>query len=317
MHLLLGDDDFLAGRVISSVADRVSAEADEQVPVTRIRAGEVTEHELAELLSPSLFAEERIIVLEAAAEAGKEPAALIASTATQLPDGVTLLVIHSGGGRAKAMVPALKKAGAVEHDCVAPRWPSDRVKFVAQEFRNLNVKVSGPVAEQLTQSVGGELRELAAACSQLVADTGGKVDAAAVTLYYSGRPEVTGFEIADQTVTGNRAGAQESLAWAIHHGVPRVLLADALAEAVHGIARVRSLGSVDQYSAASELGMPPSRVKKLQAQARAWDSDSIASALVVVAQLNADVKGQAADADFSLEHAVAQITGLRPSRERR
>lgn len=265
-------------------------------------------------MSPSLFAEERIIVLEAAAEAGKEPAALVADTSAHLPDGVTLLVMHTGGGRAKSMVPALRNAGAVEHQCVAPRWPNERAKFVQQEFRSLGVKVSTAVADLLVASVGGELRELAAAASQLVADTGGKVDAAAVTLYYSGRPEVTGFEIADQTVTGNRAQAQESLAWAIHHGVPRVVLADALAEAVHGIARVRSLGSADQYSAASELGMPPSRVKKLQAQARAWDSESIARALVVVAQLNADVKGQAADADFSLERAVGRIAELRPRR---
>ncbi len=69
--------------------------------------------------------------------------------------------------------------------------------------------------------------------------------------------------------------------------------------------------------AASELGMPPTRVKKLQAQARAWDSDSIAQAMVIVAGLNADVKGQAADADFALEDAVAKIAGLRPERSRR
>lgn len=284
------------------------------MPVTRIRAGEVTEHELAEMLSPSLFAEERILVLEADADAGKEPAALITATAGQLPEGVTLLVIHSGGGRAKAMAPALRKAGAVEHGCVAPRWPSERMEFVRNEFRSLGVRVPAAVVELLTQSVGGELRELAAACSQLVADTGGKIDADAVRLYYSGRPEVTGFEIADYAVTGDAGSAAESLAWAIHHGVPRVLLADALAEAVHGIARVRSLGSTDQYSAASELGMPPGRVKKLQGQARAWDTESIAQALIVVAALNADVKGQAANADYSLEHAVAQIAGLRPSR---
>jgi DNA polymerase-3 subunit delta len=36
-----------------------------------MRAGDVGIYELAELLSPSLFADERIVVLEAAAEAGK------------------------------------------------------------------------------------------------------------------------------------------------------------------------------------------------------------------------------------------------------
>ena len=62
--------------------------------------------------------------------------------------------------------------------------------------------------------------------------------------------------------------------------------------------------------------MPPSRVKKLQAQAAAWDNASIGAAAVVVAKLNGDVKGQAADADYSLEHAVSTVAGLRPRRSR-
>ncbi|GAB90570.1 DNA polymerase III subunit delta [Gordonia rhizosphera] len=316
LHLLLGADDFLTGRVIAAVVAERSAATGEDVPVTRVRAGDVTEHELAELLSPSLFAEDRVVVVEAAADAGKAPAALIAEAARQLPDGITLMVVHTGGGRAKSMVPALKKAGAVEHDCATPRWPSERMDFVRHEFRSLGVRVGNDVVEKVVEGVGSELRELAAACSQLVADTDGAITVDAVRLYYQGRPEITGFEVADKAVTGDRSGALESLAWAEHHGVPRVLLADALAEAVHAIARVRALGSVDQYSAASELGMPPTRVKKVQGQARAWDSASIAAAIVVVAQLNGDVKGQAADADFSLEHAVATVADLRPTRER-
>lgn len=316
LHLLLGDDDFLTGRVIAAVAAEQSAAAGTDVPVTRVRAGDVTEHELAELLSPSLFAEDRIVVVEAAAEAGKEPAALIAQAARDLPEGITLMIVHTGGGRAKSMVGALQKAGAIEHNCTTPKWPSDRIDFVHKEFRALGVKVSKDVVEQVVDGVGSELRELAAACSQLVADTGGKIDRQTVAVYYQGRAEITGFEVADKAVTGDRAGALESLAWAEHHGVPRVLLADALAEAVHAIARVRAMGSADQYTVASEVGMSPGRVKKVQGQARAWDGPSIARAMVAVAQLNGDVKGQAADADFSLEHAVATVAGLRPTRGR-
>ena len=49
----------------------------DDVPVNRMRAGEINTAELAELLSPSLFADERVVVLESAAEAGKEAVALI------------------------------------------------------------------------------------------------------------------------------------------------------------------------------------------------------------------------------------------------
>lgn len=255
-------------------------------------------------------------MVESAAEAGKDPVALLVAAAKELPEGITLMVVHSGGGRAKSMVSALQKAGAVEHNCIAPKWPNERMDFVRKEFRALGVKVPNDVVEQVVEGVGTDLRELAAACSQLVADTGGVVTRESVAMYYSGRAEVTGFEVADKAVTGDRAGALESLAWAEHHGVPRVLLADALAEAVHSIARVRPMGGADQYSVASEVGMSPGRVKKVQAQARAWDSTSIAQAVMVVAALNGDVKGQAADADFSLEHAVGAVADLRPTRDR-
>lgn len=315
--MLIGDDDFLTGRVIDVVvSERATAAGGADVPVTRVRAGEVTGPELAELLSPSLFADERVVVIESAADAGKQPAALISDTAKDVPSGITLIVIHTGGGRAKTLAADLRKAGAIEHECVAPRWPSERMAFVRNEFRTLGVRVSSEVVEVIVESVGAQLRELAAACSQLVADTGGKVDEDAVRLYYQGRPEVSGFEVADKAVAGDRAGALESLAWALHHGVPRVLLADALAEAVHAIARIRGLGNVDA-SAAAELGMSPRRVKSAQAQGRAWDSESIAAAVVVAAALNGDVKGQAADADFALVHAVARVAELRPAGRRR
>lgn len=268
------------------------------------------------MLSPSLFGDLRAIVLEAAGEAGKEPAAVITSTLGEIPDGITLIVAHSGGGRAKSMVADLRKAGAEVVDCATPRWPSDRADFVRREFQQLGVRVSRDIVELMLANVGSDLRELAAAASQLVADTGGKITEQAVETYYSGRAEVKGFEIADKAVTGDQAGALEALAWAMHHGTPRVILADALAEAVHGIARVRGLGSTNPQSAASELGMPPSRVKKLQAQAAAWDTASIGAAAVVVAQLNGDVKGQAADADYSLVSAVSQVAALRSRRSR-
>jgi DNA polymerase-3 subunit delta len=157
--------------------------------------------------------------------------------------------------------------------------------------------------------VGSDIRELAAACSQLVADTGGQVNAAAVRRYHSGNAEVTGFDIADKAVQGDVAGAAESLRWAMARGVAHVLLADALAEAVHAIARVGPL-SGDPYRLAGEVGMPPWRIQKAQKQARRWSHERVAEAVRLVAALNADVKGAAADADYALENAVRTVAEL-------
>jgi DNA polymerase-3 subunit delta len=92
-------------------------------------------------------------------------------------------------------------------------------------------------------------------------------------------------------------------------GEPQVVLADALAEAIHTIAVVAPM-SGDPYRLASELGMPPWRVQKAQKQARRWSRGSIDEAVRLVATLNADVKGAAADADYALETAVRKVAEL-------
>ncbi|HLS75398.1 MAG TPA: DNA polymerase III subunit delta [Nocardia sp.] len=313
VHLVLGEEELLIERAVSSIVSAVRAAAPDPdaVPVDRRRAGDSGTAELAELLSPSLFAEDRVIILEAAAEAGKEAVGLITDAAADPPEGVVLVVLHSGGGRAKAMAPALQKAGAVVHPCAKLTKAAERVEFVRAEFRAAGVRVSGEVVQALLEAVGSELRELAAACSQLVADTGGKVDVAAVRRYYSGKAEVTGFEVADLAVAGDRAGAMEALRWATDRGVAHVLLADALADSVHTIARVGSAGRGDPFALAQQLGMPPWKVKKAQAQARGWNPAAIGAALRVVATLNADVKGGAADSGYALEHALGRILDLR------
>jgi DNA polymerase-3 subunit delta len=130
-----------------------------------------------------------------------------------------------------------------------------------------------------------------------------------VRRYHSGKAEVKGFDIADKAVTGDVAGAAEALRWAMMRGEPLVVLADALAEAVHTIGRVAPL-SGDPYRLAAQLGMPPWRVQKAQKQARRWSRDTVAAAMRVVATLNANVKGAVADADYALESAVRQVAEL-------
>lgn len=319
MHLVLGDEDLLVERAVADVLraarDRAGTSENPDIPVNRMRAGDVSTFELAELLSPSLFADERIVVLEAAAEAGKDAVAMIAAVAADLPPATTLVVVHSGGGRAKSLADQLKALGAQVHPCARITKLSERVDFIRREFRALRAKVDEDTVTALLDAVGSDVRELASACSQLVADTGGEVDEAAVRRYHSGKAEVKGFDIADKAVAGDVAGAAEALRWAMMRGEPLVVLADALAEAIHTIGRVGPL-SGDPYRLAGQLGMPPWRVQKAQKQARRWSRDSVAAAMKVVAELNADVKGAAADADYALESAVRKVAELVADRGR-
>jgi DNA polymerase-3 subunit delta len=116
-----------------------------------MRAGEVSTNELAEFLSPSLFADERVVILEAAAEAGKDAVALIADAAADLQPGTVLVIVHSGAGRAKALADQLKSLGAEEHDCKKIKV-GERADFVRREFRALKVKVGDDAVTAITSA---------------------------------------------------------------------------------------------------------------------------------------------------------------------
>ena len=145
--------------MLRSARARAGTSENPDVPVNRMRAGDVGTYELAELLSPSLFADERIVVLEAAAEAGKDAVALIASAAADVPSGTVLVVVHSGGGRAKALATELQSLGAVVHPCARISKASERVDFVRKEFRALRVKVDEDTVTALLDAVYRAIHE--------------------------------------------------------------------------------------------------------------------------------------------------------------
>jgi DNA polymerase-3 subunit delta len=309
LQLVLGDEEFLVERAIGDLLAAVRR-TDPQVEHRRAAVSDLTPAELVELLSPSLFAEARMIVLASAQDAGKDIADAVLDHARQPGDGIVLVVVHTGGGRskvAKELPAALRKAGAEVTECGKITKPGDRETFVRSEVRRAGGKIDAPAIAALLETVGSDLRELSSAASQLVADTGGAVDEPAVRRYHTGRAEVTGFVVAEKAVNGDRSGAMEALRWAMQLGVPHVLVADALADAVRTVARVAAVGRADPFRLASELGMPPWKVKRALAQARGWTQEGLAEAMQVVAGVNADVKGVAADPSYALERAVLRI----------
>lgn len=316
LQLLLGDEEMLVERAMWAVVG-VARAADPETELRRVKVSDLTPAELAEILSPSLFAEGRVVVLEGAHDAGKEIAEAVIAHARQPAEGVVLVVVHNGGGRgktAKELPTALRKLGAQVTECAKVTKPADREAFVRDEVRRAGGRIDPEGLQLLIEAVGSDLRELSSAASQLVADTGGKVDAAGVRRYHRGRADVTGFAVAEKAVTGDRAAALEALRWALHLGVPHVLIADALADAVRTIGRVASVGRADPYRLAGELKMPAWKVRKALSQARGWTSTGIADALQVVGAVNADVKGAAADADYALERSVLRLIELRGRR---
>lgn len=226
------------------------------------------------------------------------------------PD-LTLVLVHSGGKRNEGLVKAFKAAGAAVDDCPKVSSVGDRIVFVRNEIRTLGGRITPEAVTALVEAVGADLRQLSAAVGQLASDFGGTIDADAVARFHHGQAEVTGFTVAEKVLTGDRAGSIETLRWALDRGVAHVLIADALADGIRTAARVSSLSTSNIGELARVLKLPPWKVKKAQAHARGWSIDGLQQAISVAAELNADVKGAAASADYALERAIRQIVDIR------
>lgn len=303
VHLVLGEDEFLAERATKQIV----AEAGDGIEVTTLKAGEVSEGEIAMATSPSLFAEDRVVVFEHTELAGKEPTEVLLRACVDPAPGITLVVQHTGGGRQKAMVKKFAKVAQVH--TVDPLKEGERRTWLAQEFRSHGVRPTPDVVAAVLESVGSDLRELSSAVSQLVSDTEGELTVEAVRQYYVGVAEVAGFDIADQAVAGRVDRALASTRRALQLGAEPAAITAALAHKVGDIAKLYDVrGTPEQV--ARTVGMHPYVAKKTMQVARQWSGEAVSQAVVIVAQLDAEVKGQGGDAEFAVEDAVRRIAEL-------
>ncbi|PZG00669.1 DNA polymerase III subunit delta [Micromonospora deserti] len=308
--LVLGDEELLATRAVTEAIARARS-VDPAVDVREYQAGTLAVGEIAEMLSPSLFGGRRVLVLRAGQDARKDLVAALLAYAKNPDPEVQLIVLHLGGAKGRAFADGLKAAGATVVPAAKLKGHRDRVAFVRDEIRRAGGKCTDDAAEALLAAVGNDLRELASACSQLMADTDGRIGADTVARYYRGRVEVTGFTVADATMVGDVPAALEALRWALHVGVDPVPIADALADGVRTVARVASAGRGSPYQLASSLGMPAWKIERAQRQGRGWTPEGLVRAMQVAAECNAAVKGGADDRAYALERAVFSVAAAR------
>ncbi|WP_184953188.1 DNA polymerase III subunit delta [Paractinoplanes abujensis] len=308
--LVQGDEELLVARAVTAAVDDARA-AEPGADVREYEAGSLLPGEIAEMLSPSLFGGRRVLVLRSGQDAKKDLITALLAYAKNPDPEVSLIVTHLGGAKGKALADGLRSAGATVVAAAKLKGDRERIAFVRDEFRRNGGKCDEAAASALLASVGNDLREIAAACSQLLADTDGKITEAVVARYYKGRAEASGFTVADAAMIGDVPGALEALRWALHVGVDPVPIADAIADGVRTVARVASAGRGNPYQMASSLGMPAWKIQRAQERSRGWTPEGLVDAMQAAAACNAAVKGGAEDRGFALEQAVFAVAAAR------
>jgi DNA polymerase-3 subunit delta len=289
--------------------DRVRAQvrtASPDVEVSRINASSYEAGTLLMQVSPSLFGESKLIEVEAV-EAMND--AFLADALAYLghpePDAV-LVLRHGGGARGKKLLDAVKKGGWPVVDCQPLKKDADKVAFVASEFKAGGRRIEPDAVQALVNAVGANLSELAAACSQLIADAGTTVTTDIVDRYYGGRIEATAFKVADAAMAGNGPLALSTLRHALATGADPVPLVAALAAKLRTVARVAG-ASGSSAQIAAELGMQPWLVEQAQRDVRRWTPEGLVRSIQATAEADAQVKGLARDPVYAVEQAVRII----------
>jgi DNA polymerase III subunit delta len=303
--LVTGAERLLAERAVAG-AVALAKERDPDVEVTRLEGAAYTGGTLGVVTSPSLFGEARVVVVEGVEQATDALVADALAYVEAPADDVVLVLWHGGGQRGKKLLDAVRAAGAPVVVCEPIKKDADKVAFATAELRRADRRADAAGIRALVEAVGADLRELAAACAQLVADTDGVIRADAVARYYGGRIEATGFRVADAALAGDTGQAVALLRHALATGADPVPLVAALAAKLRVLAKVaatRGRGT----GAMRDLGLAPWQLDRARKDLARWTPEALASAITAVAQADAEVKGAGRDPVFAVERAVLRV----------
>jgi DNA polymerase-3 subunit delta len=311
LYLLLGSEGALADRALAKLNAELK---EEKCEITTIAAPDAILGDISDALAPSLFSERRALIIKDLQDLPEESREEITRYLDAPDDLTTLIFVHKGGVKGKALLDAIKKAKPEIISCEPMKKEAEKEEFVKSLFLDSGRKATPGAIAALVGALGSDMRELQAAVSQICLDAqaGKTIDEAIVDKFHQGRVETTGFDVADATLDGNLPGALVALRSALETGTDPVMITSAIASNLRSLAKVSGVNrGVKSFEVAGELGMAPWQIDKARRQLTGWSPRSIAKAVQAIALADAQVKGASSDPIFALEKALATITQVR------
>ena len=317
--LISGAETFLAERACMRAVKQARA-ADSGAERHEIIAGsDSAANDIAMACGPTLFGDGAIVVVDGVEDADDITQRAIMSVLDERPDGVALILLHGGGVKGRGFVDKLKKA---VDDVVTVERPKGRAidDFVAVEFSALKRKVTAGAISTLRAAVGDDLRALASAVSQLASDVeSNPIDVSDVEQYHDGQAGATTWAISDAIWDGRTVPALVALRWALDadpNAGPAVVAT--AAGALRSLVRLAGAPpGMSDADVAREIGAQPWKLRALRDQLRRWKPAALADAAVLLAALDAQMKGgDGVGLDPTQKQVVLETTLLRIARSR-
>lgn len=306
-YLLFGSEEVLADRALHRIerehsdAERLTFDGSEMAP-----------GDFSNDTAPSLFGQERLVVLRELQEIPEETQEEILRLLADPPSDITLVLVHPGGVKGKAFIEKLKKAKVEVITCDAIKKDGEKIELVKGEALDRGRKISNDAARALVDAAGTDAREMMSALHQLLSDTQGVIEAKDVHALFAGRVETTSFAVADAILESSLGDALITLRQALDTGVDPVVIVNSLASSLRTLAKV---GSAPRSARAAELapvlGMAPWQVDKARRQLSGWNGVGITLAITAIAKADSLVKGGGSDPAYACEQALMAIAAAR------
>ncbi len=305
-YLILGSEGALSDRAISKLTAQFK---ENNCEITNLFAAETIVGDIADALAPSLFSEKRALILRDLQDLPEENREEITRYLTFPDESMTVVFVHKGGVKGKALLDAIKKVKPEIIMCEPIKKDADKEAYVKELFLDSGRKATAGAVLALVGALGSDMRELQAAVSQIAADApGGIIDDVMIDKFHQGRIETTGFDVADATLDGNLPAALVALRSALETGTDPVMITSAIASSLRALAKVSGANrGVKSFELAGQLGMAPWQIDKARRQLHRWSPGALADAVGAIAQADAEVKGAASDPIYALEKAVRSI----------
>lgn len=301
--LVHGDEEFLVARAIAGRIAEAKA-ADPETEVSETTGADLHLGDLAEASSPSMFGGLRVLVIRGLQDLDEKMRDPLLDLIKLGLDDLVVVMHHPGGVKGKKTLEAVKAVAGETVACAKVSKRGELLAFIAGEMNGAGRRISEDGRVALLEAIGPDLRELAAACAQLAADTDGQIDGDVVGRFHRGRAETKGYEVAEATLNGDLGGAFGLLAAGMETGLVPVLVTASVAGSLRELIQVHHAQERGQRTVA---GMPPWKADKLAKTARRWSEAGLKRAVLAVAEADAAVKGAGADPTQALHSMIVEI----------
>lgn len=297
--VILASDEFVA----SEMLDALRAEATtEGFALEEIDPGDA-QGLLYALDTPSLFGGGRFVLVRDAHSLETEAQDAIEAWAKDPADGIALALVASGT-TAQKLAKRFPGSAVLRAESVPP-WKA--AEWAVKRAKEKGRRLSGPAAAALVESVGSDLRDLAAAIDRLVETTqAATIELDQVQERFTG-VESKVYQFVDSVFDRDLPLARKRLHGLLDQGENPIGLLAALARQLRVIAFVAGSDGRQPAAIAKDLGLKgEGAVKRAMRQARGFSPARIAKAYRVMADADLAMKSEEDD-PLVLELVVDEI----------